>query len=414
MLDHMTDARRLMLMRATRAFSYGFTSVLLGVHLQRVLHNPARAGVIITATLAGASALTLVAGRYGDRIGRRRMHVGLSLTMAGAMSVLAYTQSFPVMLLVALTGTVAATALEAGPFVALEQAMLAHAVTDERRTRAFARYNLTAALVGATGALAAGGPAALRPYLGGLPTQRFFLLPAALALVAALLGTRLSNDIETAERRPKPLERSRGVVVRLASLFALDSLGGGFVVTSLVSFWFRARFGTSEETLGLMFFGTGVLQAASFPIAARLADRIGLINTMVLTHLPSNVLLALVPFAGSETTAIALLLARFALSQMDVPTRQSYVVAVVDPAERTAAAGYTTVVRSAAQAVSPAIGGGAMGAASLGIPFYLAGGIKAVYDVALYVMFRRIRPPEEAARVTGNERSTPARRTTEP
>lgn len=407
----MSDARRLLLMRALRAFSYGFTSVLLGVHLQRTLNDPARAGVIVTATLAGASALTLVAGRYGDRIGRRRLHVGLSLVMAGAMAMFAFTQSFAVMLVVALTGTVAATALEAGPFVALEQAMLAHAVPDRGRTRAFARYNLTAALVGATGALAAGGPAALRPYLGGLPSQRFFIIPAVLALAAALLGTGLSGEMETPERRPKPLERSRGIVTKLAALFALDSLGGGFVVTTLVSFWFRQRYGTSEATLGLLFFGTGVLQAASFPLAARLAERIGLINTMVLTHLPSNVLLALVPFAGSETTAIALLLARFALSQMDVPTRQSYVVAVVDPSERTAAAGYTTVVRSAAQAVSPAIGGGAMGAASLGVPFYLAGAIKAVYDVLLFVMFRRIKPPEEVARANASERSSPDRRT---
>jgi MFS family permease len=405
----MSDARRLMMMRGMRAFSYGFTSVLLGIHLQRVFGSPARVGVIVTATLAGASVLALIAGRYGDRIGRRRMHVGLSLTMAGAMTVFAFTRSFPVMLLVALTGTVAATALEAGPFVALEQAMLAHAVGDDRRTRAFARYNLVAALVGATGALAAGGPAALRHIFGGLSSQRFFLLPAALALVAALIGTGLSNDVEVAERRPHPLERSRGIVARLSALFALDSLGGGFVVTALVSFWFRERFGTSEEMLGLMFFGTGVLQAVSFPIAARLADRIGLINTMVLTHLPSNLLLALVPFAGSERTAIALLLGRFALSQMDVPTRQSYVVAVVDPAERTAAAGYTTVVRSAAQAVSPAIGGAA-GAASLGVPFYLAGGIKAVYDVLLFVMFRRIKPPEETARLSENGRPKRGRR----
>jgi predicted MFS family arabinose efflux permease len=206
-----------------------------------------------------------------------------------------------------------------------------------------------------------------------------------------LLAARLSGAVEAPAGRRPPLQRSKARVMRLSALFALDSLGGGFVIQALIVFWFRDRFGTSQSMLGLIFFGTGLLQAGSFAVATRLAARIGLVKTMVFTHLPSNFLLMAVPLAPNEGVAISLLLARFALSQMDVPTRQSYVVAVVDPEERTAAAGFTTTVRSAAQAVSPAISGAAGG----GVPFFIGGGLKALYDVLLYIFFRRVLPPEE-------------------
>ncbi len=395
----MNDARRILLLRGLRAFAYGFSSVLLGVYLGDAI-SPTRAGAILTATLAGSAALTFWLGARGDRIGRRRAHVGLSVAMAGAMSVFAFTRSFPALFAAALTGTIAAAVLEAGPFVGLEQAMLPHAVPDERRNRWFGRYTAVAAIIGSLGALAAGWPEAIRKAIPSAPSsQRWFLLPAALALVAAVIATRLSPAVEApADEERKPLRRSKGTVAKLSALFALDGLGGGFVVPALIVYYFRTKFGTSAEMLGLVFFGVGVLQSLSFLVAARLADRIGLINTMVFTHLPSNFLLAAIPLAPNQTVAVVLLLARFALSQMDVPARQSYVVAVVDPEERTAAAMYTNTSRAAAQAVSPVVSGPAIAVAGSGFPFFFGAALKSVYDLLLYRSFRSVHTPEEESR----------------
>ncbi|HVL91486.1 MAG TPA: MFS transporter [Actinomycetota bacterium] len=390
----MSDVRRILLLRGIRSFAYGFTSVLVGVHLADLVSAP-RAGAILTATLAGAAYWTFVVGARGDRIGRRRMYVALSAIMAVAMVVFAVSDAFAALLIASLSGTVAATALEAGPFVALEQAMIPGAVEAAHRTRTFGRYNSVAAIVGAFGALAAGGPAALRDVLP-VASQRLFVVPALLALSSLVVALRLSDAVEAPIRGAKPLTVSRGRVAKLSALFALDSFGGGFVVQAAIVYWFRSRYGTSEEMLGLVFFGTGMLQAVSFAIATRLADRIGLINTMVFTHLPSNLLLAAVPLAPNEPLAITLLLGRFALSQMDVPVRQSYVMAVVEPEERTAAAGFTTTVRSAAQAAGPAIGGATIPIAGSGLPFFVGGGLKVIYDVLLWINFRRVKPPEES------------------
>jgi MFS family permease len=388
-----------LVLRGSRAFAYGFSGVLLGVHLADIFSGT-RAGAILTATLAGSAALTFALGTRGDRIGRRRAHVGLSLVMAGAMSVFAFTRSFPALLAAALTGTLAAAVLEAGPFVALEQAMLPHVVPERMRNRWFGRYTAVAAIVGSLGALAAGGPEAIRRSFSGAPSsQRWFILPAALALLSAVLAAGLSGEVEAPLGEARgPLQRSRGIVAKLSALFALDGLGGGFVVHALLVYYFRTRYGTSAEMLGLIFFGVGVLQSGSFLVASRLADRIGLVNTMVFTHVPSNILLAAVPFAPSEGAAIALLLSRFALSQMDVPARQSYVVAVVEPEERTAAAMFTTTSRAAAQAVSPAISGPATAAAGSGFPFFVGAGLKIVYDLLLWRSFRTVRTPDEEAR----------------
>jgi MFS family permease len=385
-----------LLLRGARAFAYGFTSVLLGIHLADVA-SPARAGAVLTATLAGSAALTAVLGARGHRVSRRGVHIGLSLAMAAAMTVFAFTDAFLPLLLAALTGTVAVATLEAGPFAALEQAMLPHVVPAERRNRWFGRYTAVAAVLGSFGALAAGGPDAVRRVFDDAPsTQRWFLLPAALALLSAGIATRLSRVVEAPGREPAPLRRSKGIVAKLSALFALDGLGGGFVVPALVAFWFRTEYGTGAETLGLVFFGVGLLQSVSFLAAARLADRIGLVNTMVFTHLPSNLLLAAIPIAPNEGAAIALLLGRHALSQMDVPARQSYVVAVVDEEERTAAAMFTNTSRSVAQAVSPAVSGPAMTVAGAGVPFFIGAGLKIVYDLLLYRSFRSVRAPEEA------------------
>ena len=392
----MDDARRILLLRGTRAFAYGFTSVLLGIHLADVL-SPAKAGAILTATLAGSAALTAGLGARGHRIGRRVAHVVLSMAMAAAMAVFAFTTSFPALFVAALTGTVAVATLEAGPFAALEQAMLPHVVETARRNRWFGRYTAVAAIFGSIGALAAGGPDALRRVLDAAPSsQRWFLLPAGLALASSLVAARLSRSVEAPSGEPAPLKRSKGIVAKLCGLFALDGLGGGFVIPALVVFWFRSEYGTSAEMLGIVFFGVGVLQSISFLVAARLADRIGLVNTMVFTHLPSNLLLAAIPLVRNEGAAIGFLLARHALSQMDVPARQSYVVAVVDAEERTAAAMFTNTSRSVAQAVSPGVSGPVITAAGPGVPFFIGAGLKTVYDLLLYWSFRGVHAPEEA------------------
>jgi MFS family permease len=398
-----SDARRILLIRALRAFAYGFGSVLLGVSLEAAGFSGTQVGAILTATLVGSATLTALLGYLGDRIGRRTAHVGLSLLMAGAGTVFAMTDSFWALLLAALSGTVATAALESGPFVTLEQAIIPQTSPQEHRNRVFGLYNAVAAVAGSLGALAAGGPEFFRGFFPALPaSQRWFLLYAALGIAAALLAARLSPRVEIgqmAERRAAPqaapLRHSRRIVFGLSGLFALDAFGGGFVLQAFIVYWFRVRFDASPELLGLVFFGVGLLQSISFLVAARLAGRIGLVNTMVFTHLPSNVLLAAIPFAPNLGLALVLLLARFTLSQMDVPARQSYVVAVVAPDERTAAASVTNATRTVAQAVSPALAGALLQSLALGAPFVLAGTLKGIYDLALLAAFRNVKPKEE-------------------
>ncbi len=279
--------------------------------------------------------------------------------------------------------------------------MLPQTVTPDRRNTLFGVYNTVGAAAGSLGALFAGMPTVLERAFG-VPTlaafRTMFVLYAVLAGAAFVLFTRLSDQVElpATDVRPVPASQrlTRGRFLTLTGLFGLDSLAGGFVVQSLIALWFHLQWNVGPEVLGPVFFGVGVLQAASFLVAAKIANRIGLIKTMVFTHLPSNVLLMLVPVAPTLGSAIVLLLARHALSQMDVPTRQSYVVAVVEPTERTAAVGMTNVIRNIAQAVSPILAGSAM-VVSLGLPFFISGGLKIVYDLALYAVFRHIRPPEE-------------------
>lgn len=388
-------------MQALRAFAYGLGSVLIGTTLARRGLSGAEAGLVLGALLAGTALVSVGLGRYGDRVGRRRAYRLLLVAMAISGAVFALTDSVPALLLAALTGTVSTEVVESGPFTSLEQAMLPHAAGERDPTRVFGTYNTIATLAGSLGALAAGGPTLL-----DTSSAHWLLAYPLVAAVALVPAARLSPAVERgdeleAEPRP-PLHRSRGIVRRLSALFALDSFGGGFVPQTFIAYLFTRKYGASPETLGLVFFAVGILQALSFQAAVRLAGRIGLLRTMVFTHLPSNLLLAAVAFAPNLETAIALLLGRFALSLMDVPTRQAYVVAVVDPSERTAAAAYTNTARYVTRPVAPLVAGATLQGA-LGAPFVIAGTLKSAYDLGLYALFRNVevegerREPEPAA-----------------
>jgi predicted MFS family arabinose efflux permease len=309
----------------------------------------------------------------------------------------------PLLVLASLTGTMSTDPNESGPITSIEQAMMASAPRD-MRSRVFGRYNAVAYLAGAIGALAAGGSAVLRGGAASGAEQRWLLVLVPIAAACALAGSWLSPETESVDRsreRARPLGRSRSIVLRLSALFGLDAFAGGFVVQTFLVYWFERRFGASAASMGLTFFAAGLLQAASSVVAGRLASRIGLLNTMVFTHLPSNVLLMLVPLMPSLPLAVAALLGRFALSQMDVPARQAYVVTMVDPEERTAASAFTNTARYVARPAGPFLGGALMRAA-LGLPFVVAGGVKILYDAALYATFRRV--PEPVAEATAGGR----------
>jgi MFS family permease len=376
------DARRILAAQCARALVYGLGSVLIAVTLARRGLSDAAVGGVIASLLAGIAAASVVIARYGDRIGRRRCYRLLFVVMAGAGTVFALTGSLPALLVAALTGTVSTDVVESGPFTSLEQAMLPHAGGDT--TRLFGTYNTVAALTGSVGALVA-----------LVATSPRWLLAYPLAAAAGLLATaRLSPAVEREQRDTEemlpPLHRSRGIVLKLSGLFALDSFGGGFVPQTFIAYLFIRKYDASAHTLAIVFFAIGVLQALSFQAAVRLADRIGLLRTMVFTHLPSNLLLIAVAFAPNLASAITLLLARFALSQMDVPTRQAYVMAVVDPSERTAAAAYTNTARYLTRPIAPLVAGAAI-RGSLGVPFVVGGALKCVYDLGLYRVFKDVR-----------------------
>ncbi len=393
----MSDVRLIFSVQAIRAFLYGFSSILIGSSLAASGLDETTVGLIFTAMLLGMAIASLAVGRWGERVGRRRTYVGLLVVMGVAGAAFALTGSLPVLVIAALTGTLSTDPNESGPITTVEQSMLASTPPSER-SRLYGRYNAVAYVAGAVGALAAGGPSALRHVLPALPPDQRWLLVLPLgAALCAYIAAQLSRSVEVSpdvDPSERGLSRSRTAVRRLAGLFALDAFAGGFIVGSFIVFWFGRQFGAGAELMGLVFFGVGLLQAASSVLAGWLGERIGLLNTMVFSHLPSNVLLALIPLAPSLGWAIALLLGRSVLSQMDVPARQAYVAALVDPTERTAAAGYTNAARHLVRPLGPALASLSMGMAA-GIPFVVAGALKAVYDVALYFTFRRVRLTDE-------------------
>jgi MFS family permease len=387
------DLRSILLVQGLRAFLYGFGSVLIGASLARAGLSDVRVGLVFTAMLAGMALASVGVGLVGDRLGRRRMYAGLLLLMGVAGTVFALTDSFAALAIAALTGTLSTDPNESGPITSLEQAMIGEAPADSR-LRVFGRYNAIAYLAGAVGSLAAAGVAELGRLAPGLPpAQRWLLVFPLFAIACAWRATRLSASVEVHAQESGPdADRPRRVspvVVRLAGLFALDSFAGGFIVQTFIVFWFGRKFGASTELMGSVFFAAGLLQAGSSVIASRIGTRFGLLNTMVFTHIPSNLLLIAVPFAPGLPVAIGLLLARFALSQMDVPARQAFVVAVVGGHERTAAAAYTNTARYVSRPAGP-FAAGALMRVALGAPFVVAGVVKIVYDALLFATFRRV------------------------
>jgi MFS family permease len=395
--DLAADLRRILRIQAVRAFLYGFGAVILGASLAASGTSDLAVGVLGAAILAGMAISAIPVGILGDRWGRRRTYGGLLLLMGIVGAAYAATDKLWILIVLALLGVLSTDANENGPLTTLEQAMIGQAPA-ETRLRVFGRYNAVAYLAGAFGALLAGGPAFVHRFWTGTPTGRaWFLLFPIGAVICLWLASRLSDGLETEVAHTRiPLERSRQTVTKLSSLFAVDAFAGGFVVTVIIVFWFSKKFDAGPELMSAVIFAAGILQAGSSVIAPRIAARAGMLNTMVFTHLPSNILLILVPFMPTLGSAIAVLLGRFALSQMDVPTRQAYIAAMVDPSERTAAAAATNSARYVARPVGPIIGTALMRVA-FGAPWVVAGAIKCGYDVVLWRVFSKVPLPESAA-----------------
>ncbi|HYF18324.1 MAG TPA: MFS transporter [Ramlibacter sp.] len=393
------DLRRLLLARGLRGFGDGFVTLLLPLHLLHLGFAPWQVGVMATTTLLGSGLLTLAVGARAAHHSPRAQFLAASVLMGATGLALAGLHGFWPLLLVAFVGTLNPSGGDAGIFLPLEHSLLAHTVGDRGRTAAFARYSLVGSLSGAFGALAAGLPTLGADRLGWAPaaaTQAMFVAYAGLAVLAAVVYRGLPSQPLGGPGQPaSSLGPSRRRVLLLAGLFSLDAFGGGFVVQSLLALWLYQRFGLSTEAAGAIFFWTGVLTALSYLVAARLANRIGLVRTMVFTHLPSSVCLIAIPFCNDLAWAVVLLFVRSALSQMDVPTRSSYVMAVVTPPERPAAASMTSVPRSLAAAASPALAGWMLGLSAFGWPLVAGGVIKIVYDLLLLAAFHAVRPPEE-------------------
>ena len=401
------DGRLLFAMRTLRMFGYGFLAVVLVLYLAAAGLDPLAVGLVLTMTLVGDVVISLWLTTHADRFGRRRVLVAGAFLMLLAGIVFAATSWLPFLILAGAIGVISPTGNEVGPFLAVEQAALTQTVPDVRRTATFAWYNLAGYVATATGALGAGLVSQALLDGGWAPVDAYRAIVVGYALIGLILAVgfwMLDRGIEAPPRdirddgirRRLGLHRSKGVVGHLSLLFSIDAFGGGFVPQSLMAYWFHLQFGVEPLVLGFIFFGANLLAAVSSLLAAPIAKRIGLINTMVFTHLPSNLLLILVPLMPTLPLAVAVLLLRYTLSQMDVPTRQSYVMAVVEPDERSAAAGITGIARTTGAAISPSISAVMVSSVNYAaLPFYLAGGLKIVYDLLVYRDFRNLKPPEE-------------------
>ena len=411
------DGRLLLAAKMVRMFAYGFLSVILAIYLKLIGFDDFLIGLILTTTLLNSVIFTLVASFYADKIGRRKFLLLYAALMSVSGFIFTISENYFALIIAAFIGTINITGAESGAFLTIEQAILPQTLKNVRkRNTVFAIYNMAGTLAMAAGVLLSGLPSVLQQHLqyfdivlnqiGSI--KLLFALYSVLGIVLLGIYLLLSQKIEVRDNLEKQKDestqltkissltpKSRSIVMRLSGLFAIDSFAGGFMIQSIVSFWFFTRFGADLTTLSYIFSVSGVLTAFSFMAAAKIADRIGLINTMVFTHIPASILIIAVAFAPTLPIAVALYLLRMALSQMDVPTRQSYIVAVVREDERTTSAGITNISRNVTQAISPSLIGVLINSLSLAAPFVIGGALKVVYDVALYLNFRNVKPPEE-------------------
>ncbi len=407
------DRYLLFLTRFMRLFAYGSLSVVLVFYLIGLGLNASQTGILLTLTLVGDTVISLYLTTRADRMGRRRMLIVGAVLMAAAGLAFACTKNLLLLIIAGTIGVISPSGNEVGPFLSIEQAALSHVVPNQSRTEVFAWYTLAGSLATAMGALFAGTITRVLEKTSMTPVGMYRVVVVLYALLGVLLAglfIRLSSAAEVrspqeASTWPTTIKgffgvpQSHRVVVKLSGLFALDSFAGGFVVQSFAAYWFYLRFGVNPATLGVIFFWANIFAGISALLATRLAARWGLINTMVLTHLPSNLLLMLVPLMPSLRLAVLVLLVRFSISQMDVPTRQSYVMAVVSNEERSAAAGITGVARTTGAAISPLFVGFMFARPSwINVPFFVAGTLKILYDLLLYREFVGVQPPEERAK----------------
>lgn len=390
--------------RIVRLFAYGFLSVVLVLYLSEAGLSESQIGLILTLTLAGDAVISLWLTTSADHLGRRKLLIvgGMLMVLSGIVFLLTRNPIF--LTIAAAIGVLSPSGNEIGPFLSIEQAGLSQLVRDEQRTKVFAWYNLAGSFATATGALAGGWLAQALQVSGWTALHAYQVILGGYALAGlalVLLFLSISPAVEVTQSKAPVshtlgLHQSRPIILKLSALFALDAFAGGLIVQSMIAYWFYIRFGVETGLLGSIFFGANILAGISALLAARIARRFGLINTMVFTHIPSNLLLMLVPLMPSLPWAIGVLLARFSISQMDVPTRHSYTMAVVHPDERSAAAGVTGIARSIGAALSPSLAGIFFGIPVLfNLPFFLSGGLKIIYDLALWGEFRKVRPPEE-------------------
>jgi len=400
------DVATLFTTRIIRLFCYGFVSIILALYLIQTGLTEQQIGLLFTLTLAGDAGISLLLTTSADRFGRRRTLLIGALLMLGAGLVFIFTQNVVILMAAAIIGVISPSGNEIGPFLSVEQAGLTQLIPNEKRTQVFAWYNLVGSFATATGALSGGWLAQFLQSGGmsALDAYRTVLAGyAAGGFILAILFLSLSRDVEVAaqsqaESTPKRLglHRSQKVVFKLSALFALDAFAGGLIVQSMIAYWFNVKFGIGSGVIGSIFFGANVLAGISALLAVPMAAKFGLINTMVFTHIPSNILLMLVPLMPNLPLAIGVLLLRFSISQMDVSTRQSYTMAVVAPDERSAASGVTAIARSVGASLSPALTGIFLASPALfSVPFFLCGGLKITYDLLLFREFRSVKPPEE-------------------
>lgn len=406
MTENKLDFSILFTTRTIRLFCYGFLSVILALYLAEAGMGEGQIGLLFSMTLVGDAGISLWLTTSADRFGRKRTLIVGAFLMAGAGITFLLTRNIVILMAAAIIGVISPSGNEIGPFLSVEQAGLSQIVSDKNRTGVFAWYNLVGSFATASGALISGWLAQFLKANGmaAIDAYRTILTGYALGgIVLAIIFLWLTPAVEVqppSEKEDKPrilgLHKSRNVVIKLSAFFALDAFAGGLILQSMVAYWFHVKYGVDSGILGSIFFGANILAGISALLAVRIANKIGLINTMVFTHIPSNILLILVPLMPNLPLAIGVLLLRFSISQMDVPTRQSYTMAVVSPDERSAASGVTSIARSVGASLSPALTGIFLGIPALfSAPFFLCGGLKIIYDLLLYRSFQTMKPPEE-------------------